>query len=92
MIFVAGDAPLIVGAITGAGNTQLNDFAELTVESISQNTVRINAGAKLTIAPIPGGPLASFAHTNPVPEPSIWLLLVPGMMGLLVWRLSGRGW
>ncbi|MGA2061378.1 MAG: PEP-CTERM sorting domain-containing protein, partial [Thermoguttaceae bacterium] len=61
----------------------------LTATSVVQNTLTIGAGATLTIAPIPGGPLAGLGSISPVPEPSTWALLMLAAMGLgIYWRRS----
>ena len=67
-----------VDDITGTGNTTVNGPAgtELIATSIAQNTLTIGAGCTVTIAAIPGGPLAS-TNLTPVPEPrpgSCWPL------------------
>ncbi|MGA2059429.1 MAG: autotransporter-associated beta strand repeat-containing protein [Thermoguttaceae bacterium] len=78
-----------VGALSGTGNTTLSASTQLTATSVVQNTLTIGAGATLTIAPIPGGPLAGMGSISPVPEPSTWALLMLAAMGLgMYWRRS----
>jgi hypothetical protein len=68
------------GNVMGEGDTTLLAGAELTVDSLNQNTLTIGAGAKLTIRPLTGSPmssgLSSNANLSPVPEPATWLLLL----------------
>jgi autotransporter-associated beta strand protein len=79
-----------VGAITGDGSTEINSGA-LAVDSISQNTLSIGTGCKLTIRPIPGGYTTAYAGITPVPEPATGILLVLAAAGLLSWRARIRG-
>jgi hypothetical protein len=80
------------GAVTGTGNTTVNGPAgtELIATSIEQNTLTIGAGCTVTIAAIPGGPLASFTGITPVPEPATWLLLVLAAASMMGWRARRR--
>ncbi|MGA2060818.1 MAG: autotransporter-associated beta strand repeat-containing protein, partial [Thermoguttaceae bacterium] len=80
-----------VDNITGAGNTAVSGPAgtELIATSIAQNTLTIGAGCTVTIAAIPGGPLASTGLT-PVPEPATWILLALAAAGLLSWPARSR--
>jgi autotransporter-associated beta strand protein len=78
-----------VGSITGAGTTQI-DFGSLTVGSISQGVLTIGAGATLTIAPVPGGPLGGDLNLQPVPEPLTIVFLFAGLLSLLARRLYAR--
>jgi beta-glucanase (GH16 family) len=63
--------------ITGTGALTVGNgaiAANLTVDSVAVGTLTIAAGAKLTIRPIPSGPLSGKIQS--VPEPSIWILLL----------------
>ncbi|MGA2061639.1 MAG: autotransporter-associated beta strand repeat-containing protein [Thermoguttaceae bacterium] len=67
-----------VGNISGIGNTILSADSNLTASSVVQNTLTIGAGATLTIAAIPGGPIGSLTplyNVKPIPEPSVMVLL-----------------
>ena len=62
-------------------NTALVDVeagAQLIADSIMANTLTIGAGSTVTIAAIPGGPLADLGSMAPVPEPSSLLFLISG--------------
>jgi autotransporter-associated beta strand protein len=63
-----------VGTISGSGATNLI-AGNLTANAITQGTLTIGAGATLTIAALPGGPMASSENLAPVPEPSTLALL-----------------
>jgi autotransporter-associated beta strand protein len=79
-----------LGTITGMGTTQLNDGAQLTATSIVQGTLTLGIGARVTIQPIPGGPLGD--TIAPVPEPSTFMLLSIGIIGCIFygWRQRGK--
>jgi autotransporter-associated beta strand protein len=79
----------IVGDVSGTGSTVLEENALLTATSITQNTLTIRAGAKLTIAALPGGALAGMNSLSQVPEPSTWamLMLAAAVLGIY-WRRS----
>ena len=75
-----------VGNISGIGNTTVA-AGSLTATSIVQNTVTLGIGARITIAPIPGGPTAGAGSLTAVPEPSTWAMLMLAAMGLgMYWR------
>jgi fibronectin-binding autotransporter adhesin len=90
--FMVNGGTHLVDNISGIGNTELTGAADLTATSVVQGTLTIGAGAKLTIAPLPGGaPLSggSIKAINAVPEPSTWAMLVLAAMGLgIYWRRS----
>jgi hypothetical protein len=77
-----------VDQLTGVGNTTVSGPAdtELIATYIAQNTLTIGAGCKVTIKPLPSGPLTD-ANFSAVPEPSAWILITAIGVGLLVWRL-----
>ncbi len=76
-------------AITGAGNLGVDNTTNLTVDSVEVGVLTVGAGSTLTIAPIPGGPLAGPGSFNSVPEPCTWAMLVLAAMGLgIYWRRS----
>jgi alpha-L-fucosidase len=78
-----------VGALSGTGHTSLAASTQLTAMSIVQNTVTLGVGARITIAPIPGGPTAGTDSSTAVPEPSTWAMLMLAAMGLgMYWRCS----
>ncbi|MGA2060615.1 MAG: autotransporter-associated beta strand repeat-containing protein [Thermoguttaceae bacterium] len=77
-----------VGTISGTGNTNLLAGSSLTATSVTQGTLTIGAGATLTIAAIPGGPLAGMGSISPVPEPATWMMLLLAAMGLGIYRRS----
>jgi fibronectin-binding autotransporter adhesin len=80
-----------VNTLSGTGNTTLAGSTQLTAASVVQNTLTISAGAKLTIAAIPGGPSGGqtfLSAAKSVPEPSTWAMIVLAAMGLgMYWRL-----
>jgi autotransporter-associated beta strand protein len=78
-----------VGNISGIGNTNLLAGSSLTASSIVQGTVTLGIGARITIAPLPGGPTAGTGSPTAVPEPSTWAMLMLAAMGLgMYWRLE----
>jgi autotransporter-associated beta strand protein len=78
-----------VGALSGTGNTSVAASTTLTATSIVQNTVTLGIGARITIAPLPGGPTAGAGSLTAVPEPSTWAMLMLAAMGLgMYWRRS----
>ena len=83
------NALLTAGDINSTGNTTLGSGASLTANSMIQNTVTLGIGARITIAPIPGGPTAGASSLTAVPEPSTWAMLMLAAMGLgMYWRRS----
>jgi hypothetical protein len=73
-----------VGAIAGSGITQVDAGASLTAQSISQGTLTLGIGARVTIQPIPGGPLGD--TIAPVPEPASFVLLSGAfIVAIYVW-------
>jgi fibronectin-binding autotransporter adhesin len=83
-------ASVVLHAVSGGGKLGIGDgtiATSVTADSVNMNTVTIGAGATLTIAAIPGGPLAGFGSIAPVPEPSTWAMLMLAAMGLgIYWR------
>jgi autotransporter-associated beta strand protein len=83
------DGTHTVGNISGVGTTNLLAGSSLTATSVVQGTVTLGIGARLTIAPIPGGPTAGAGSLSAVPEPSTWAMLMLAAMGLgMYWRRS----
>jgi autotransporter-associated beta strand protein len=79
--FTGGEAG--VGLINGQGTTRISGSGSvLSAPGVAQGTLIIGAGAKLMIEPVPA------ATCTPVPEPSAFLLLGLGAVGLAV--LAGR--
>ena len=80
------DGAHTVGTITGSGTTQVDAGASLTATAICQDVLALAPGATVTIAAIPGGPLAN--AITPVPEPSTLVILGVGALGLFChfWR------
>ena len=70
-----------VGAISGDGVTEINTGASLTAASIHQDTLNIGSNATFVIRSISDGPLSG--DIAPVPEPSTFILLGIGAIGLL---------
>jgi hypothetical protein len=86
----SGSAFSVNGDLTGIGTTSVS--GSLVVDSIVQNTLTIGAGAKVTIRPLSGGPMAGQFQITPVPEPSTFILIGIAF-GLLVLKriISVRG-
>ena len=72
-----------VGTIAGVGETQVVS-GSLTVGSIVQNSLTIEAGATVVIAALPGGPLGG--SISPVPEPGTFGVLIGGVLCLIARR------
>ena len=72
-----------VGAVSGIGVTQVDANANLTAASIVQDTLTIGAGGSVTIRETSGGAEA-------VPEPSTFVLLGMGAVGLLAYAYQHR--
>jgi hypothetical protein len=73
-------------AISGEGALGVGNGATasiLTADSIQVDTLRIGAGSKVTIAPLPGGPLVGRTLPVSVPEPSAIALLITAALGIL---------
>jgi autotransporter-associated beta strand protein len=70
-----------LAAISGKGDTILADSAQVTADSIVQDTLTIGAGCTLTIAAISGGPISGAEAVYPTPEPSAMLILLLGFSG-----------
>jgi beta-glucanase (GH16 family) len=71
--------------ITGTGTLTVGngtEAANLTVDTIAVGVLTIAAGSKLTIRPIPGGPLSG--AIQPVPEPSQLILIFFAAAGFLL--------
>jgi autotransporter-associated beta strand protein/T5SS/PEP-CTERM-associated repeat protein len=79
-------AALTLHAISGIGTPGVDNSTDLTVDSINIGTLTIGAGSTVTIAAIPGGPLAEPLPLTPVPEPSAWAMLLLAAMGLGIYR------
>jgi autotransporter-associated beta strand protein len=77
-----------VGNISGTGTTVLMPGASLIASSVVQGVLTLGAGSTLTIAPLPGGPLAGSAAPAAVPEPSTIALLIAAALG--IWRYGKR--
>ncbi len=73
-----------LAGISGQGETQIADSAQVTVGYLVQDTLTIGAGCTLTIAPLPGGPLASAESLAIVPEPSTMMILLMGMISFMM--------
>jgi autotransporter-associated beta strand protein len=76
--FEVADHTHVVGVISGSGTTQVDSGASLTAASISQGTLTLGIGARVTIQPIPGGPLGD--TITAVPEPSTFVLLAAAFL------------
>ena len=88
-IFEVNGGTHTVGNISGVGATSVLAGSSLTATSVNQGTVTLGIGARLTIAPIPGGPTAGTSSLTAVPEPSTWAMLMLAAMGLgMYWRRS----
>jgi surface-anchored protein len=74
-----------VGTISGTGETEVL-MGSLTVDSIVQGKLKIDAGAKLILRPATGSPLSD--QLTPVPEPATTMLLVLMLACLIPYQLS----
>jgi cyclophilin family peptidyl-prolyl cis-trans isomerase len=82
----SGDGTLTLsGGVSSTHNMAVLDGSNIIAKSINVNTITLGAGTRITIQPIPGGPLGE--AIAPVPEPSALVLLGIGISGLL-----GYGW
>jgi T5SS/PEP-CTERM-associated repeat protein/autotransporter-associated beta strand protein len=72
-----------LGNISGSGITQVDTGASLAVASLSQGTLNIGSGGKLTIQPASVGGPGSIATT--VPEPDLGILLAIACLALSVY-------
>jgi fibronectin-binding autotransporter adhesin len=90
ILTLLADSDHTVGNITGTGSTVLEANAQLTVTSITQDTLTLGAGAKLTIAAITSGSLAGGVGLSAIPEPSTWTLLLLAGLGLGLFRRRSR--
>jgi hypothetical protein len=81
-----------VDQLTGVGNTTVSGPAgtELIVTYIAQNTLTVGAGCKVTIKPLPSGPLSG-ANLSAVPEPSTWIMLIIAALATLAGCRARRG-
>ncbi|MGW8256691.1 MAG: autotransporter-associated beta strand repeat-containing protein, partial [Thermoguttaceae bacterium] len=79
------DGTHTVGNITGTGSTVLSDSAQLTVTSITQKTLTIGSGGKVTLSPHSVGLNLASQTPQSVPEPSILI----AAMGIAVTIICG---
>jgi probable HAF family extracellular repeat protein/autotransporter-associated beta strand protein len=73
-----------VGNIEGTGSTIVN--GQLTATSINQSIVTLAAGSRITIAPLPGGPMSDNTQLIPVPEPGTIILMLSCILLLFIFR------
>ena len=88
--FLVNGGTHTVTDISGTGTTKVIGGAELTADSIIQGVLTIGPGSKVTIASIPGGPLAEPRPLTSIPEPSTWAMLLLAAMGLGAYRRLRR--
>ncbi len=77
---ISGTGRLMVGSTTAS--------KQLTASSINLGGLYIGSGSKLIIRPTTEGLAGAPLLTTPVPEPSLWLLLI--IAAAAVWPLYGR--
>jgi hypothetical protein len=85
------DGAADVGDVVVSNITVVGDginLATLSATSITTDTLQINASAKVTIKPLPGGPLG--CAITPVPEPSALIMTCLGIAGLLAYARKRR--
>jgi autotransporter-associated beta strand protein len=73
--------------IAGNGDLSVGDGVnpvEVAADSISVGTLTIAAGAKITLRPLPGGPMAGNGALKTVPEPNVFMLLAMVALGWLI--------
>jgi cyclophilin family peptidyl-prolyl cis-trans isomerase len=82
----SGDGTLTLsGGVSSTHSMAVLDGGNIIAKSIHANTLTLGIGSRITIQPLPGGPLGG--AIAPVPEPSALVLLGIGICGLL-----GYGW
>jgi autotransporter-associated beta strand protein len=85
-------AAIDLNAVTGTGTLGVGNgtaATSITADSINIGTLTLGIGARITIAPLPGGPTAGAGSLTSVPEPSTWAMLMLAVMGLgMYWRRS----
>ncbi|MGA2796421.1 MAG: autotransporter-associated beta strand repeat-containing protein [Thermoguttaceae bacterium] len=81
LTIASGAGTLQYGSINGSGDLTIVSGSTVQVNSINTSTLTIGAGATLTIAALPGGPvpgaisLAPVDPSQPIPEPSVMVML-----------------
>ena len=82
----------LAGSGTYAGLTVVNG-GTLQVNSLNTSTLTIGAGATLTIAALPGGPIGSLTplyNVKPIPEPSVMVLLSIAVLAFIRFGLRPK--
>jgi autotransporter-associated beta strand protein len=81
-------------AISGTGTLGVDNTTDLTAASIMVGVLNVGPGSTVTIAPLPGGPLAGDQAPAPVPEPATWAMLLMACAAVLLWgiRTGGFKW
>jgi cyclophilin family peptidyl-prolyl cis-trans isomerase len=84
----SGDGTLtLAGGISGAGDMNIFE-GDIVASKIQVGKLIIGAGSKVTIQPLPGGPMGG--AINAVPEPSVFTLLGLAALGFLTFALKRR--
>jgi fibronectin-binding autotransporter adhesin len=93
LTIIPGAGTLQYGDLNSSGNLTIASGGTVQVNSINTSTLSIGAGSTLTIAAIPGGPigsLTSLSTVQPIPEPSVMVLLSIAVLAFIRFGLGPK--